>query len=409
MLEDQLKLIFDALYYPIILIDDKLKVVDFTAVVSRSGNIAKIGDSIRKIIPWAADEVEIFASSSLPESTIFIKNNDSEINIWSTIFVKKIWAESGKEFKYILAQSKTSDTNFIESGMELEQSILLRIIDFLPDPTLMIDIYGKVIAWNKAMVDLTHVPADEILGKADYEYSLPFYGNRRPMLIDFCLKNSEQRKLYYSSCEVDGDSLSTEITLTMMRPEGIHLWKKAAPLINNNGETIGAVETIRDITKMKKSEETLQYLSTHDPVTGLFNRAYFEAEIERLENSRRYPISVLFCELRSLKVFNEDRKYPVDDLKLKEAASILRACFRREDLSARIGSHEFGVLMPVSELSIGKRAVQRVIQAVVRYNQSKPKSDSLVLAIGLSTASDSSTLRKALTTAQSRVSDAQVS
>jgi hypothetical protein len=65
--------------------------------------------------------------------------------------------------------------------------------------------------------------------------------------------------------------------------------------------------------------------------------------------------------------------------------------------------------MPVSELSIGKRAVQRVIHAVVSYNQAKPKSDSIVLAIGLSTAIDSSTLKKAISTAQSRVSDAQVS
>jgi diguanylate cyclase (GGDEF)-like protein/PAS domain S-box-containing protein len=408
MLEDQFKLIFDAINYPILLIDTKLKIVDFNSAVSRSGNTAVIGSAFREIIPWAADEIEQFAISSLLETKIILKDNDSGNNIWSELFVKKI-IESGNEFKYFLVQGQISGSYLIESTEEINQSILLRIIDFLPDPTFMIDIHGRVIAWNQAMVNLTHVPEEEILGKADYEYSLPFYENRRRMLIDYCLENSDQTTSHFHSCEVEGDSVSTEVTLNTLQPEGIHLWKKAAPIKNNIGEIIGAIETIRDITKMKKSEETLLHLSTHDPVTGLFNRAYFEAEIERLENSRRYPISVLFCELRSLKVFNEDRKYPVDDLKLKEAAGILRACFRREDLSARIGSHEFGVLMPVSELSIGKRAVQRVIQAVVSYNQAKPKSDSIVLAIGLSTAIDSSTLKKAISTAQSRVSDAQVS
>jgi diguanylate cyclase (GGDEF)-like protein len=408
MLEDQFKLIFDAINYPILLIDTKLKIVDFNSAVSRSGNTAVIGSAFREIIPWAADEIEQFAISSLLETKIILKDNDSGNNIWSELFVKKI-IESGNEFKYFLVQGQISGSYLIESTEEINQSILLRIIDFLPDPTFMIDIYGRVIAWNQAMVNLTHVPEEEILGKADYEYSLPFYENRRRMLIDYCLENSDQTTSHFHSCEVEGDSVSTEVTLNTLQPEGIHLWKKAAPIKNNIGEIIGAIETIRDITKMKKSEETLLHLSTHDPVTGLFNRAYFEAEIERLENSRRYPISVLFCELRSLKVFNEDRKYPVDDLKLKEAAGILRACFRREDLCARIGSHEFGVLMPVSELSIGKRAVQRVIQAVVSYNQAKPKSDSIVLAIGLSTAIDSSTLKKAISTAQSRVSDAQVS
>jgi diguanylate cyclase (GGDEF)-like protein len=409
MVEDQFKLIFDAINYPILLIDAKLKIVDFNSAVSSSGYNPSLGDSIRKIIPWAADEIGQFAASSLLETTIILKDNDAKKNIWSELSVKKIFLESGNDFKYILVQCKISEIKLTESLDLLNQPILVRIIDFLPDPTFMIDIHGKVIAWNQAMVDLTHVKAGEILRKADYEYSLPFYGSRRPMLIDNCLKNIDQRKLHYPSCAVDGETISTEITLTTLRPEGIHLWKKAAPIKNNRGEIIGAIEIIRDITSVKKSEETLHYLSTHDPVTGLFNRAYFETEIERLENSRRYPISVLFCELRSLKVFNEDRKYPVDDSKLKEAAGILRACFRREDLSARIGSHEFGVLMPVSELSIGKRAVQRVIQAVVSYNKAKPKSDSIVLAIGLSTANDSSTLRKAITTAQSRVSDAQVS
>ncbi len=408
MLEDQFKLIFDAINCPILLIDNRFKIVEFNAVVSRSGNTAVVGDSIRKFFPWAADEIEQFAKSSLLETNIIFNGDDSEKSIWSEIAIKKI-IESGNEFKYILVQGKASGSLLIESKEEINQSILLRIIDFLPDPTLLIDIHGKVTAWNQAMVDLTHVKADEILGKADYEYSLPFYGSRRPMLIDYCLENSDQRKSHYPSCEEDGESLAAEITLNTLKPEGIYLWIKAAPLKNTNGEIVGAVETIRDITKVKKSEETLQYLSTHDPVTGLFNRVYFEAEVERLENSRRYPISVLFCELRSVKVFNEDRKYPVDDLKVKEAAGILRACFRREDLSARIGSHEFGVLMPLSELSIGKRAVQRVIQAVVRYNQAKPKSDSLVMAIGLSTANDSSTLRKAITTAQSRVTDGQAS
>jgi diguanylate cyclase (GGDEF)-like protein len=409
MLEDQFKLIFDAINYPILLIDAKLKIVDFNSEVSRSGNTAVIGDSLRETIPWAADELEQFAASSLVESTIILTGNDAEKNTWSEFSVKKILLESGNDFKYILVQGKTPGLNGIETGEEINQSVLSKVIDILPDPTFLIDIHGRVIAWNQAMVNLTHVPEEEILGKADYEYSLPFYGHRRPMLIDYCLENIDQRKSHYHSCEVDGDSITTEITLNTLQAEGIHLRKKAAPIKNNRGEVIGAIEIIRDITSMKKSEETLHYLGTHDPVTGLFNRAYFEAEIERLENSRRYPISVLFCELRSLKVFNEDRKYPVDDLKLKEAAGILRACFRREDLSARIGSHEFGVLMPVSELSIGKRAVQRVVQAVVSYNQAKPKSDSLVLAIGLSTANDSSTLKKAISIAQSRVSDAQVS
>ncbi|NSW81817.1 MAG: PAS domain-containing protein [Syntrophothermus sp.] len=58
------------------------------------------------------------------------------------------------------------------------------VIDFLPDPTLVIDREGKVIFWNRAMEEMTGVPAQEILGKGNYEHAIPFYGERRPILID---------------------------------------------------------------------------------------------------------------------------------------------------------------------------------------------------------------------------------
>jgi len=69
--------------------------------------------------------------------------------------------------------------------MELsEHSFQDEIIDFLPDATLVIDREGKVIAWNRAMEVLTGVPAGDKLGNGDYEYALPFYKERRPMLAN---------------------------------------------------------------------------------------------------------------------------------------------------------------------------------------------------------------------------------
>ena len=61
---------------------------------------------------------------------------------------------------------------------------LTHIIELYPDPTLIIDNNGYVIAWNKAMEELTGIKAADMIGKGDYEYSMPFYGERKPMLID---------------------------------------------------------------------------------------------------------------------------------------------------------------------------------------------------------------------------------
>ncbi len=64
------------------------------------------------------------------------------------------------------------------------------IIEFLPDPTIVIDSNGVVLAWNKAVEEVTGVSKQDMIGKADYEYALPFYGERRPILVDFALRES---------------------------------------------------------------------------------------------------------------------------------------------------------------------------------------------------------------------------
>jgi PAS domain S-box-containing protein len=77
-----------------------------------------------------------------------------------------------------------SDRKKAESALRESERLLAGIIDFLPDATLVIDKEGKVISWNQSMEKMTGVKAEKILGKGDYEYALPCYGERRPILID---------------------------------------------------------------------------------------------------------------------------------------------------------------------------------------------------------------------------------
>jgi PAS domain S-box-containing protein len=136
--------------------------------------------------------------------------------------------------------------------------LLADAIDFLPDATLAIDMEGKVITWNRAMEALTGVKAAEMLGKGNYEYALPFYGTRRPILADLVLLPKEQFEGKYDSIQRDGKTLTVEIFIPTFGPSGSHLWAKATPLYDVNGELAGAIESIRDISERKRSEEALQ-------------------------------------------------------------------------------------------------------------------------------------------------------
>ncbi len=131
------------------------------------------------------------------------------------------------------------------------------IIEFLPDATFVIDLNGKVIAWNSAMEMLTSIPAASMLGKGNYEYALPFYKERRPILVDLIFMPEVELEKKYDTVQRNVDTLVVEIFIPDFRPGGVYLWAKASPLYDSNGEIIGAIETIRDITERKRAEEEI--------------------------------------------------------------------------------------------------------------------------------------------------------
>jgi PAS domain S-box-containing protein len=133
------------------------------------------------------------------------------------------------------------------------------IIDFLPDATLVVDSQRRVIAWNRAMEELTGVPAEQMLGKGDREYAIPFYGNRRPMLVDLVFEPEEEvERNYYHVIQKRGDLLIAETQTARPRGKESYLWGKATPLYDDLGNLTGAIESIRDIRDRKEAEISLK-------------------------------------------------------------------------------------------------------------------------------------------------------
>ena len=131
------------------------------------------------------------------------------------------------------------------------------IIDFLPDATFVIDTEGRVLAWNKAMEAITGVPAQAMIGKGDYEYALPFYKIRKPMLANLIFMPEAEIEKRYDSVERIGDTLVVDIFIEDFRPGGVFFWAKASPLYDPHGNITGAIETIRDITDRKRAEQEI--------------------------------------------------------------------------------------------------------------------------------------------------------
>ncbi len=135
---------------------------------------------------------------------------------------------------------------------------LTDIINFLPDATFAIDRNGMVIAWNRAIEELTGVPAEEMLGKGDHAYAIPFYGHRRPILIDLIFEPEEGIRTHYSGIRREKDILIAETDLPRPRGKVLTLMGKASPLYDRQGTVAGAIESIRDITARKQEEDEVR-------------------------------------------------------------------------------------------------------------------------------------------------------
>ncbi|MDD5418768.1 MAG: PAS domain S-box protein [Methanomicrobiaceae archaeon] len=144
-----------------------------------------------------------------------------------------------------------------EAARELQRR-LSDIIDFLPDATFVIDREGRVIAWNRAMERMTGVPAGEMLGRGDYEYAHPFYRCRRPILIDLAFSQDASIEQHYAWVRKEGSTYMAETTMRRDSGSEMVLWGIATPLYNDEGEIVGAIESIRDITGWRKAEKGLR-------------------------------------------------------------------------------------------------------------------------------------------------------
>ncbi len=171
-----------------------------------------------------------------------------------------LWAEAqeersvtNKELGKQVLGSYTSREELIMASHQLNN-----IIGFLPNATFIIDKHKKVIAWNKAMQEMTGVAKEDILDKGDYAYSVPFYGKPEPILIDLLITDDQQALGKYIKIERQGVVLIAESFLPAFNNErGAYLRSKASLLFDDLGNYIGAIETIYDITDFKRVEAAL--------------------------------------------------------------------------------------------------------------------------------------------------------
>jgi len=142
------------------------------------------------------------------------------------------------------------------------------------------------------------------------------------------------------------------------------------PWLEAHHELAGGLAVCRDITSRKQRENQLHYDSTHDALTGLFNRRFFEDELLSAGNQAdSYPISLVVLDVDGLKKVNDALGHSAGDELLRRSANILKSTFRARDVIARIGGDEFAVLLVETDSKITAAILQRLQSRIDEANQ----------------------------------------
>jgi diguanylate cyclase (GGDEF)-like protein/PAS domain S-box-containing protein len=242
-----------------------------------------------------------------------------------------------------------------EDALRESEEHYRRIIETAEVGIWMLDAEKITIFTNRKIFQMLGYTPEEMKGKSFLEFT-----------------DAEGRSLIESKMQSHPLSLNGQHDFNFRKKDGSDLWTimSISPIFDKTGKSNGALIMITDITERKKAEEQLKYVSLRDPLTGLYNRAYFEEGMRNLESYRFAQVGIIICDVDGLKLINDTMGHNAGDSILIAAADIIKESFRVGDVVARVGGDEFAVLLLNTERDVIETACHRVRYAISDYNSS---------------------------------------
>ncbi len=273
----------------------------------------------------------------------------------------------------------------VEKQGEMIQ-LLSQAMEQAPAPVMIAALDGSIEYVNAMFCRVTGYEKDEVVGQ-------------NPRFLKSEINAPEVYRDLWSTITA-GKEWECELANRRKNGQIYWEWVKISPVFDTAGKIIKYLKVALDITDRKKYEESLHYLSTHDSLTGLYNRVYFDAEMKRLAASREFPVSVIVADVDGLKNVNDTKGHDAGDKLIQLTALAVLSIFRAADVVSRIGGDEFAILLPNTDLQTAQDAVDR-IKATFESGDTKQLGGGL--SLGIATAFSGDELVAALKTADERM------
>jgi len=250
------------------------------------------------------------------------------------------------------------------------------LIESLPLGFLAIDHHGTISATNRKTAALLDLPREKILHQNYLELVHPLDRSQAALWLSTGRFGAEPAEIRLACPEGECWVIARKVPLPVPGLTGI-IWEDV-----NDRKRSEALHTLN--RELMMLHDRLQFVSTRDTLTGLFNRRYFEEEIHRLTNPRFAPISVIIVDMDGLKQTNDSFGHQVGDELIQAAAQVIKKPFRETDMVARIGGDEFAVLLPQTPYELAQERREEILREVEGYNLSSD-GPKLSLSVGVAT------------------------
>ena len=331
--------------------------------------------SVKSRIDFDAFLARVKKNQGIETCDITLLNDDGA---FAWLRIEATCSEDGLEYRVIV--SDITARKQAETQLRLSQATYQGIINSVTEAIYIQDENGTFLDVNLAAEKMYGYSRSDFIGKSP-EFLCAPDKNDLVMIAEYVREAyaGEVQAFEFWGLRKDGSIFPKDVSLT----PGMYFGRKVV------------IAVARDISARKKAEEDLIYLSTHDALTGLYNRGFFVEEMERLERGRLFPVSIVMADIDHLKMVNDQQGHAAGDALIKRVAQVLTAAFRTGDVVARLGGDEFAVILSGADSITANDSLQRVRQAVQEYNSTLPETP-ICLSFGLSTAEKASSLTDVL-------------
>jgi diguanylate cyclase (GGDEF)-like protein/PAS domain S-box-containing protein len=348
--------------------DDSMIYSSSTADVfdTDAASLPKTGNELMSFVPPADRErirrtfKRVFQSGE-PYSVEHRFRVPGQRTVWALVRGQPYFASNGRVDRVVGVSMDITERKRIEQSLRAEKERAQVTLASIGDGVMRTDAEGRIDFLNPAAERLIGSTLAQVQGKpvsSIYRVVDEVTGLNRANVVERCLESRRVVEPGDASLLVRGDGSEFSVR------------ESAAPIVDREGQLVGAVLVVTDVSPLRNLQRRMAHLATHDPLTGLINRREFElrlasavAEVE--QSTRRFALC--YVDLDDFKIVNDTCGHGAGDELLRQLTSVLGAVLPSGDTLARLGGDEFGILISDCSLDEASRTARSILDAVRQY------------------------------------------